>query len=146
MKLSINIDPSYDVIIDYGILESFDAHLDILNQKQLFILCFSSNIKDKASSLFIYLKEKKYHIKLLEIKDGETQKGIDNVKYILNKLVDLDVNRDTVLLAFGGGSIGDIVGFVSSIYMRGIRYINIPSTLLSMVDSSLGGKVLGILI
>ena len=140
MKLSINIDSSYDVIIDYGILESFDTYLDIFNKEQLFILCFSSNIKDKASSLFIYLKEKNYHIKLLEINDGETQKGIDNVKYILNKLVSLDANRDTVLLAFGGGSIGDIVGFVSSIYMRGIRYINIPSTLLSMVDSSLGGK------
>ena len=55
MKLSINTNPSYDVIIDYGILESFDTHLDMLDQKQLFILCFSSNIKDKASSLFIYL-------------------------------------------------------------------------------------------
>ena len=59
---------------------------------------------------------------------------------VSKKIVELGARKDTILRAFGGGSIGDVIGFVSSIYMRGIAYINIPSTLLSMVDSSLGGK------
>ena len=140
MKLSINTNPNYDVILDYSILESLDSKLRPFNKNQLFILCFSSNLEHSSKGLYNNLREKGYNIKLLKIRDGEKEKEIDNVKYIIQELVVLDANRDTVLLAFGGGSVGDIVGFVSSIYMRGIQYINIPTTLLSMVDSSLGGK------
>ena len=140
MKLSINTNPSYDVIIDYDILESFDSQLNVFSKEQLFILCFSSSLIEQANKLHLYLKNRDYNIKLLEINDGEKHKGIDNVQYVLKKIVELGAGKDAVLLAFGGGSMGDVVGFVSSIYMRGIAYINIPSTLLSMVDSSLGGK------
>ena len=140
MKLSINTNPSYDIIIDYSLLESFDSNLGAFNKNQLFILCFSSNLEARSKQLYNNLREKGYNIKLLKIKDGEKEKEIDNVKYIIQELVALDANRNTVLLAFGGGSIGDVIGFISSIYMRGIQYINIPTTLLSMVDSSLGGK------
>ena len=140
MKLSIKTNPGYDVIVDYSALESFDSHLSSFNKNQLFVLCFSSNLEAQSKELNIFLKKKGYNIKLLRIMDGEKEKGIDNVKYIIQELVNFEANRSTVLIAFGGGSVGDIVGFVSSIYMRGIQYINIPTTLLSMVDSSLGGK------
>ena len=140
MKLSIKTNPGYDVIVDYSVLESFDSHLSSFNKNQLFLLCFSSNLLDQAQKLQLALKKEAYNIKLLEIKDGEEGKEIDNVKHLIQELVILEANRSTVLMAFGGGSVGDIVGFVSSVYMRGIQYINIPTTLLSMVDSSLGGK------
>jgi len=140
MKLSINTNPDYDIIIDYSILESFDSYVRTFNQTQLFIICFSSNLETQSQKLNLTLQQKGYNVKLLEIQDGEKQKEIDNVKYIIENLVNLGANRSTVLIALGGGSVGDIVGFVSSIYMRGIQYINIPTTLLSMVDSSLGGK------
>ncbi len=140
MKLSINIKPKYDVIIDYAILESLDRHLNIFAKNQLSVLCFSSKLSVKAHSLADFLKQKKYNIQLLEINDGEAQKSIDNLSCIIDKLVDFGANRNTVLMALGGGSIGDIVGFIASVYMRGIQYINIPTTLLAMVDSSLGGK------
>ena len=140
MKLSINTDLTYDVIVDYSVLQSFSSHLKSFNKNQLFILCFSSNLATQSQKLYHHLKDADYNIKLLEICDGEKEKEIDNVKYIIQELINLEANRTTVLIAFGGGSIGDIVGFVSSVYMRGIRYINVPTTLLSMVDSSLGGK------
>ena len=140
MKLSINTVSSYDVIIGYNLLESFDINLNIFDKDQLFILCFSSSLENKSNSLLAYLKEKKYNIKSLKINDGESQKDLNNVEYVINQLVELGANKNTVLLAFGGGSIGDLVGFISSVYMRGIYYVNIPTTLLSMVDSSLGGK------
>ena len=140
MKLSINTDPAYDVIVDYSVLQSFNSHLKSFNKNQLFVLCFSSNLSIQSQKLHRHLKNADYSIELLEICDGDQEKNIDNVKYIIEELVNLGANRNTVLIAFGGGTIGDIVGFVSSIYMRGIRYINVPTTLLSMVDSSLGGK------
>ena len=140
MKLSINTGPSYDVIVDYSVLQSFDSHLKSFNKNQLFVLCFSSNLAIQSQKLYRHLKDSDYNIESLEICDGEQEKEIDNVKDIIQELVNLGANRTTVLIAFGGGSIGDVVGFVSSIYMRGIRYINVPTTLLSMVDSSLGGK------
>ena len=140
MKLSIKTNPIYDVIVDYSILESFDYHLKPFNKNQLFVLCFSSSLDIQSKKLHLILKEARYNIKLLEIRDGETGKEIDNVKYLIQQLVNFEANRSTVLIAFGGGSVGDMVGFIASIYMRGIQYINIPTTLLSMVDSSLGGK------
>ena len=140
MKLSIKTNPDYDVIVDYSVLESFHSHLRSFNKNQLFVLCFSSNLNIQSKKLSFILKQKGYNVKLLEIRDGEKAKEIDNVKYIIQELVNFEANRNTVLIAFGGGSVGDVVGFISSIYMRGIQYINIPTTLLSMVDSSLGGK------
>ena len=140
MKLSIKTNPNYDVIVDYSILGSFDSYLKSFNRKQLFIICFSSNLDKQSQKLKFTLKQKNYNVQSLEIRDGEKQKELDNVKYIIEELVDLGANRSTVLIALGGGSVGDVVGFVASIYMRGIKYINVPTTLLSMVDSSLGGK------
>ena len=64
---------------------------------------------------------------MLKIGDGDKEKEIDSVKYIIQELINFGANRSTILIAFGGGSVGDIVGFVSSIYMRGIQYINIPT-------------------
>ena len=71
MKLSINTNPSYDVIIDYDILESFDSQHNVFSKEQLFILCFSSSLIEQANKLYLYLKNRDYNIKLLEINDGE---------------------------------------------------------------------------
>lgn len=71
---------------------------------------------------------------------GESHKRLASVESLAQQLALEGADRDSVLLAFGGGVIGDLTGFLAAIYMRGIRYIGIPSTLLAQVDSSLGGK------
>ena len=101
---------------------------------------YSSNITESAQILYNNVCAEFQDVQMLEIKDGEDAKDIDYIKKIISELVTLECKRDAILLAIGGGTIGDIVGYVASIYMRGIKYINIPTTLLSMVDSSLGGK------
>ncbi|MDP9039997.1 MAG: 3-dehydroquinate synthase [Acidobacteriota bacterium] len=77
---------------------------------------------------------------VLFLPPGESHKRMASVERLATELVRSGADRDSVLLAFGGGVIGDVTGFLAAIYMRGIRYVGIPSTLLAQVDSSLGGK------
>jgi 3-dehydroquinate synthase len=71
---------------------------------------------------------------------GERYKRLAQVEALAEQLVAAGADRDSILLAFGGGIVGDLTGFLAAIYMRGIRYVGIPTTLLAQVDSSLGGK------
>jgi 3-dehydroquinate synthase len=71
---------------------------------------------------------------------GERYKRLAQVEALAEQLVQAGADRDSILLAFGGGIVGDVTGFLSAIYMRGIRYVGIPTTILAQVDSGLGGK------
>ncbi|QTM69418.1 3-dehydroquinate synthase, partial [Buchnera aphidicola (Hormaphis cornu)] len=71
---------------------------------------------------------------------GEQHKNMQVVEEVISKLIQKNYTRDSVLIALGGGVIGDLTGFIASIYQRGIRYIQIPTTLLAQVDASIGGK------
>lgn len=75
------------------------------------------------------------------IKAGEDSKTLANLERISLKMLESGCNRKTTVIALGGGVVGDLTGFVSASYMRGTKWINIPTTLLSQVDSSVGGKV-----
>lgn len=72
--------------------------------------------------------------------DGESHKTLDSLALIIDALVDARMNRDAAVVALGGGVIGDMAGFAASCYQRGIDYVQIPTTLLAQVDSSVGGK------
>lgn len=76
----------------------------------------------------------------ISLPDGEAFKTVKTVGAILDKLVDNGANRDTTLIALGGGVVGDITGFAAACYMRGVDFIQVPTTLLAQVDSSVGGK------
>ncbi len=72
--------------------------------------------------------------------DGEAHKTLDTMQRILDKLVAVRANRDTTIVALGGGVVGDIAGFAAACYMRGVNFVQVPTTLLAQVDSSVGGK------
>ncbi len=74
------------------------------------------------------------------IPPGEESKTMDTVMEIVNHMLSCGLGRDTTIIALGGGVVGDVAGFVASIYMRGVPYIQIPTTLVAQVDSSVGGK------
>jgi len=78
--------------------------------------------------------------KILAIDPGENSKKLKIIEQLAEQLIKLKANRQTILVALGGGVVGDITGFLAAIYMRGINFIQIPTTLLSMVDASIGGK------
>lgn len=74
------------------------------------------------------------------VPDGEEYKNLEYLEKSLDFFADARLSRDDAVISFGGGVIGDLAGFAASVYMRGIRFVQIPTTLLSMVDSSVGGK------
>ncbi len=79
-------------------------------------------------------------ITTIELPDGEAHKTVATMQTILDQLVANGANRDTTIIALGGGVVGDIAGFAAACYMRGVAFIQVPTTLLAQVDSSVGGK------
>jgi len=78
---------------------------------------------------------------IITLKQGEASKSFENYKFLLSKMVEYKFSRTDAVVAVGGGVIGDLAGFVASSFMRGVDFYNIPTTVLSQVDSSIGGKV-----
>tara|TARA_B100001057_G_C22795114_1_gene929272 strand:+ start:492 stop:1586 length:1095 start_codon:yes stop_codon:yes gene_type:complete len=81
-----------------------------------------------------------YKLYIIKVSSSEKIKNLNQTSLFINKLLKLNFNRTDLIIAVGGGIVGDMVGFVSSIYKRGINFINLPSTLLAQVDSCVGGK------
>ncbi|MDW3060443.1 3-dehydroquinate synthase family protein, partial [Vibrio sp. 1978] len=93
-----------------------------------------------ADKILHQLKQLGCDASLLELSDGEQYKNLDVFNQVMNFLLEGSYARDVVIIALGGGVIGDLVGFASACYQRGVDFIQIPTTLLSQVDSSVGGK------
>ena len=87
------------------------------------------------------LGEEGFRVNVLSVPDGEEQKSLETAGRLYNELTDFHTERTTPLLALGGGVIGDLTGFVAATYLRGLPLVQIPTTLLAQVDSSIGGKV-----
>ena len=87
------------------------------------------------------LTESGFSVEFAMVPDGETTKSLEEANRLYDLLVAGGYDRHSLLLALGGGVIGDLTGFVAATYMRGVRFIQIPTTLLAQVDSSIGGKV-----
>tara|TARA_Y100000590_G_scaffold436294_1_gene556704 strand:+ start:2817 stop:3914 length:1098 start_codon:yes stop_codon:yes gene_type:complete len=130
----------YSLIIGSNILEKLPNILS--NQKILFKKCLiviDKNVPKKFKSLLINKLSKK-KIFIYNFYAYEKNKNYKNVEKIHNILFENRFNREDCLISFGGGITGDVVGFSASTFKRGIKFINIPSTLLAQVDSSIGGK------
>ncbi|MDD4910121.1 MAG: 3-dehydroquinate synthase [Candidatus Omnitrophica bacterium] len=132
---------SYDIHIGSGviaraggILRRLDPGTDALIVTNRFLKNrFSSGIRGSLGSSGI-------SVKIIEVPDSETAKSIKCAWALVEKIARMDVHRRIFLVALGGGVIGDLTGFVAAVYKRGIPYVQVPTTLLSQVDSSIGGK------
>jgi 3-dehydroquinate synthase len=86
------------------------------------------------------LRDRGMHVDVVLLPDGEAHKNLATLDDLLTRLLELGVDRSTTLVALGGGVIGDIAGFAAAVYQRGIPFVQVPTTLLAQVDSSVGGK------
>ena len=109
------------------------------NYSKLFVLV-DENTKKNCLSFFLKQLENSFKINVLEIKSGEVNKNIQTCEYLWNELSNQGADRKSALINLGGGVICDLGGFVASTFKRGISFYNVPTTLLSMVDASVGGK------
>jgi 3-dehydroquinate synthase len=131
-------DRSYPIVIGSGLLGgSFDLAEYVVGED-----CLVVSNETIAPLYFGKLKDNlgDKTIESLNLPDGEAYKTTDTMHTILDKLVEVGANRDTTVIALGGGVVGDIVGFAAACYMRGVNFIQVPTTLLAQVDSSVGGK------
>jgi 3-dehydroquinate synthase len=131
---------SYNVTIAADLLRTLYPRVKKLNQTKPFrpFVITSPDIWALWSKPF--LASFKESPTVLFLPSGERHKRLASVESLAQQLSTAGADRDSLLLAFGGGVLGDITGFLAAIYMRGIRYVQIPTTLLAQVDSSIGGK------
>lgn len=129
-------------MIEQGLLRSAATHIrEILPTAKHFVVVTAAPIsKHWSKSLLDSFASDNARLDVVEMPDGERRKTIATVENLSSELVKLKADRNTVLIALGGGVVGDVTGFVASIYMRGIRFVQIPTTYLAQVDSSVGGK------
>ncbi len=98
------------------------------------------SVNSTGKSFLASLKDVGLNVDLIEFPAGEASKNINTCLDIAEKLLERGADRETCLIALGGGVVGDMVGFIASVFMRSIPYIQIPTTLVAQVDSSIGGK------
>lgn len=132
---------SYDISIGAGLLQSVQQYVPFdLANKKLFIVT-DTNVEPYALSVQKNLRADGVSFcELLTLPFGEATKSYDNLVKTHNWMLENNIHRNSVVLAIGGGVIGDLAGFSASTVLRGVPYIQIPTTLLSQVDSSVGGK------
>lgn len=139
--ITINGSTSYDVYVEHGILGRMGELLrDNLGGEKALIVSDSNVAALYLGMVSDSLKEAGYDISTIVLASGEQTKSIDNYSFLLNLLSERDFHKTDLLVALGGGVIGDLVGFVSSTFKRGMRCVQVPTSLLAAVDSSVGGK------
>lgn len=135
-KIRVLTTNPYDIILGNNILKDFGLYIKqyakvlIITDNNIpleYIETIKTNI---TSEIFIYV-----------VKAGEDAKSLDNYQNIISYLLENNFSRKDLIINLGGGVISDLGGFIASTYKRGIDYVNVPTTTLSMVDSSIGGKV-----
>ena len=129
---------SYDIRIERGLLSRVSEINEWIRGKQVFVITNEVVAPLYLDRLKSSLRSKEVYEMVLE--DGEQTKNLDNFALTLDKMLSIPCDRSVTVIALGGGVVGDIAGFVAATYLRGVAFIQVPTTLLSQVDSSVGGK------
>lgn len=136
MRLTMRLqEDSYDIIISRGALSRLGKVANLMNRKVLVVTddgvpkAYADTVLEQCSDGVC-----------LVLPQGEASKNLSNLEKVLSKLLSEGFTRRDVVVAVGGGVVGDLAGFAAACYMRGIAFINCPTTTLSQIDSSIGGK------
>ncbi|NBG88814.1 3-dehydroquinate synthase [Isachenkonia alkalipeptolytica] len=136
-KLQIALENNpYEIHMEKGLIRGLDPYLEKADQT---LIITDENV-DRLYGDSLEAGMKGRESQKIILPPGESSKNLSMVEKILSKMLDLGLTRNSRIIALGGGVVGDIAGFCASIYMRGIPYVQVPTTLLAQVDSSVGGK------
>jgi len=132
---------SYPIHVKSGLLKQTASILSDQNHGQKWVIISQYNLMDLFGfDLMTVLNESGFNCDFITLPIGEASKSLNEFSRVISQMVEFGCDRKTTILALGGGVVGDVSGFVASSFMRGIDYYQIPTTLLAMVDSSIGGK------
>jgi len=131
---------SYDISVAYGLRNQLAEVLKPWNKGQQWVVLSQQAIVDLYQPVIDQLVDAGYKIGTIIVPGDESAKNIKYAEQVWTQMVEMGCDRSSILLAMGGGVVGDLGGFVAATYMRGIPFIQLPTTLLAMVDSAIGGK------
>ena len=135
MKIQMNLGPnSYDILVERGLLQKAGQHLNL--NRRVLVVTDTGVPEAYAQTIAGQCKESV----ICTVDMGENSKSLSVFGHLLQTMLDHNFSRKDCVVAVGGGVVGDLSGFAASAYMRGIDFYNIPTTLLSQIDSSIGGK------
>ncbi len=142
-KIYVNIPESpYNIEIEHGLLKKAGEEIKkVFKGERVYVITDSNVEKLYAKTILDSLKENGYETHIFIVKAGEESKSIDTLKKIYSFLIEKGASRKDLIVALGGGVIGDMAGFAAATYMRGVPFIQVPTSLLAQIDSSIGGKV-----
>ena len=130
-RVSISVQPRpYEAVIESGLLERVGPLLrEVLpDRKRCFVVTVPPVRKRWGRKMMTSLAAASWEAKVVEMRDGERHKILATVEQLAEKLVQLGAERNAVILAFGGGVVGDVTGFLASVYMRGVDVVQVPTT------------------
>lgn len=140
----INVDLAerqYDIFVGGGVLSgASDKILPLLKRKRIAIIADENAYKFHGDKLISSLESQGVEVKTIITKSGEGTKSFSSFENVIEELLEFGIERSDIIIAFGGGVVGDLTGFVAGVVNRGVDFVQIPTTLLSQVDSSVGGK------
>lgn len=143
-KIRVKTKPNgYNVIVEPGLLRHCGKEVRLAltsNGSRVFVITSPNVRRHWGDALEKSLRAARLPYEVLEMHDGEPAKRLNTVEQLSESLVDARADRKSLLLAFGGGVVGDCAGFVAAVFMRGIPVVQIPTTVVAQVDASIGGK------
>ena len=131
---------SYPIEIGRGLLGVLGPRLKREGVEKALIITDRNVYKQYGNSVEKSLRSTRISFDTIQIDAGEAGKNFDSLRKIYQKLADSEMQRDSWIIALGGGAIGDVAGFAAATYMRGIPFVQVPTTLLAQTDASIGGK------
>ena len=142
MKLEVNLTHNpYDIIIEKGALKTVGQWVKSLWEPQKIALITDNHVGALyAEKVKLSLEHEGFEVVVFDFLEGEASKNLKTVNKAYEFLIKNGMTRSDGIVALGGGVVGDLAGFVASTYMRGIHFVQVPTSLTAQVDSSIGGK------
>ena len=141
--LRVNLDEkSYDIVIQKDLKDYFGEYIKTVFDGKKVAIITDDNLNDiYGEAIKKNIESEGFEVEVISVTPGEKSKSFSILPGIYNKLLDFKLTRSDLIIALDGGVVGDLAGFVASTFLRGISFIQIPTSLLAQVDSSVGGKV-----
>ncbi|MFL0196668.1 3-dehydroquinate synthase [Clostridium sp. WILCCON 0269] len=141
--IDINVkEKNYKIYIKKGLLSSIGEKLKSIYEGKNTVIITDNNVEKLYMEILKKsLLDSGFIVKVISIEPGEKSKNLNILEKVYGELCNLKIRRKDTIISLGGGVVGDLAGFAASTYLRGINYIQVPTSLLAQVDSSIGGKV-----